>query len=221
MLPQIREEIQAYARAVWNKEVRCDLERCPRCRRGTEEFCLHDRRERTFLIVIERLVEKVVSALTRWRCRLCKQTFTLYPAFALPRKRYVRQKVFDLAQRYVDDEHQSYRKAVKVSGMPVFYESRHGAIDDRVLSHSTLYRWMGLFSSLSRTRLEVLRRIRGKSPTSEVLRKAVQVPPWKYRSPRRKRVLQNCLRLLRAEQEYRSLFGVSVFPRLATVCSWG
>jgi len=219
MLLPILEEIQSYTRAVEKKEVQCDLSSCPRCGERAS-FKLHDRRRRTYLVVLERLVRTVLSLLARWKCERCGETFTLYPSFALPAKRYVREEIFGRAGRYVDGDHESYRKAVKVDGLAVFHEGTGEEIDERSLAHTTLYRWLRLFSSLASTCRKALGLIREKAPTSDVFRKILPIAPWKYRSEERRGVLGECRRLLVAEEEFRSLFGVSIFPRLATVSAW-
>jgi len=57
-----------------------------------------------FWLIIDRLVQRVESRLTRWKCFRCGEGFTLYPDFALPHKRYVRQVICGLADRYVSDD---------------------------------------------------------------------------------------------------------------------
>jgi hypothetical protein len=221
MVPSLLDAIQSYTEAVLKKEIRCDLDACPRCGGISTSFKLHDRRKRTFLVVIERLVHQAFSLLTRWKCCGCRQTFTLYPDFAVPHKRYVRGVVFELSQRYVEEDRLSYRAAVRVEGMPVCYDSpEEGKIDDRTLAPSTLWRWLVLFSRLSRTLQEAFRLIRARSAASSIFRQFLPVAPWKYRSETRREILESSLRLLRTEEEYRQVFGVSIFPRLATVCSW-
>lgn len=219
MLPPMLEEIQRYTRAVERKEIECDLACCPRCQEPAS-FTLHDRRRRTYLVVVERLVHTVVSLLTRWKCRRCKASFTLYPDFALPRKRYLKDEILRRAERYGEEDQESYRKAVKVRGLAVFYKGRGKEIDERSFAHTTLHRWLGSFSSLEATCRKALGLIREKAPRSGIFRKILPIAPWKYRSEGRRRVLGKCRRLLLAEGEFRSLFGVSIFPRLATVCSW-
>lgn len=219
MLLPILEEIQSYTRAVEKKEVQCDLPSCPCCREPAS-FKLHDRRRRTYLVVIERLVRTVLSLLSRWKCECCGETFTLYPSFALPRKRYLREEIFRRAGRYVEGDHESYRKAVKVDGLPVFHEGAGSKIDERSLAHTTLYRWLSSLGRLAETCRSALGLIREKAPSSEVFRKILPMAPWKYRSDERRRTLGDSRRLLLAEGEFRRLFGISIFPRLATVSGW-
>lgn len=219
MLPPIEEAIQAYTRAVERGEVCCDVEVCQICGERPGIFKLKDRRKRSFYFVFERSVRKLQSFLCRWKCTLCGKTFTLYPHFALPRKRYVLEDVLNTSRRYVEEEALSYRKAVKIRGMPVFHAS-DDPDDLRVFSHSTPYRWLGFLATLVTTTREALRLVRQKSPSSGVFRKIQPIAPWKYRSDSRRTVLQDARRLLVAEAEYRVLFGVSIFPRFATVCAW-
>ena len=219
MLLPILEEIKRYTRAVQKKEIQCDLACCPRCGEPAS-FKLHDRRSRTYLVVAERVVNTVLSLLGRFKCGRCEETFTLYPPFALPRKRYVRQEVFCRAERYVEDDHESYRKAVKVDAMAVFHESRGGEIDERSLAHTTLYRWLTSLGSLALTSRRALELVRQKAPDSGVFRKILPIAERKYRSEGRRRMLGDSRRVLVVEREFRTLFGLSIFPRLATTCAW-
>jgi hypothetical protein len=222
MLPRILVEMESYSKAAQEKKIHCDLGSCLRCGNRTSDFKLHDRRPRTFLVALERLVKKSVVWLTRWKCLLCGATFTLLPPFALPFKRYVVLTVTTFSERYVQKDELSYRKAVLQDGMPVFYEGKDAdSPDERTLRHSTLYRWFPLFGALERTRREALRLIRQKSPSSAVFRNILPIPPWKYRSQERQKVLAHSRQLFIAEEEYRAVFDTSIFPRLATVCAWG
>jgi hypothetical protein len=222
MVPGILEEVQSYTDSVRKGEVHCGVSTCPTCGEAPCEFKLHERRKRTFLVVVERLVHKVLSLLPRWKCPLCKTSFTLYPDFALPRKRYVRQSVSRLSRRYLDNDRTSYRKAVKEQGLPVFYDAEsEGTIDERTLAHSTLHRWLTFYSSLKRTLGEALRLVKAKSPGSGIFREVRPVAPWKFQSEERKRALDTSKRLFRAEREYQEIFKISIFPRLATSCRWG
>jgi hypothetical protein len=221
MIPGILEEIQIYTESVRKGKIHCGVKICRTCGKAPCEFKLHERRKRTFLVVLERLVHRLPSLLPRWKCPLCKGSFTLYPDFALPRKRYVRQSVFQFSQRYLDEDRTSYRKAAKEQGLPVFYHGEsEKTIDDRTLAHSTLHRWLTFFASLTRTVREALRLVKAKSPGSGIFRKILPVPPWKFQSEERKRALDTCQRLFAAEREYRAIFEISIFPRLATSCCW-
>ena len=213
--------IAAHTRTVEGGAVQCHLEACPKCGGRPDSFKYHATRKRHFRVIVDRLVQRVVSALTRWKCPLCGRTSTQYPGFALPHKRYVRQDVCGLAERYVSDDGVSYRRGVQVRGMAVCFDTGSHAIDDRVLWPSTLHRWVGfLGGNLKDTLQRAWRLIRARSPTCTVFREAMCVPCWKYRSAQRREVLHTCGRLLRSEREYQALFDVSIFTHLATLCSW-
>jgi hypothetical protein len=221
MVAESLEEIHAHTQAVTSGTVPCDVRTCLRCGKRPEAFCLHDRRKRIFLVILDRLVHEILSLLPRWKCPLCERTFTTYPAFALPRKRYVRKEVLRFSDRYVTEDRTSYRKAVKEERLPVFYNGGDaGKIDYRQFAHTTLHRWFPFLGSLKRTARDALRLIREKTPASGIFRKILPVPPWKYRSEERRQVLFHGRRLLQVESEFRALFARSLFPRFATACRW-
>jgi len=215
--------IAVHTQTVGRGEVRCTVERCPICGRWPGAFKYHATRTRTFRVIVNRMVQAVVSALTRWKCPACRRTFTLYPDFAVPCKRYVRQDICRLSERYVTGDDLSYRKAVQVNEMAVYYDAVAAgsqAIDDRVLRSSTLHRWIGWVGGLRRTLREAFQLIRARSATCDVHRERVPLAPGKHRSERRKAVLQACGRLFRTDEAYRHFFQTSIFPDLATVCGW-
>ena len=221
MVPDPIAVIQSYAEAVDGRQVRPNVNRCPHCQGEPDHFRRHDRRKRVFLVVIERVVHKVLSALTRWRCPLCAGRFTLYPPFALPRKRYVKDAIFEFARAHLEEDELSYRRAVEVERMGIFHDRCDDrSIDDRSLSHSTLHRWYSFFSSLLMTLREAQHLVRQKSARSDLFRRVFAVAPGKYRSEERRAILLEALRTLSTEREYRSLFGRSIFPELATACAW-
>lgn len=220
MVPDPIAEIQRYAEAVDRRQVQPTLNRCPDCGEEPRGFRRDGQRRRVFLVVLGRVVHQVLSALSRWRCPLCGHRFTLYPPFALPRKRYVKETIFEVAEAYVEEE-LSYRRAVEVERMPAFYAHRDDeSIDERSLAHSTLHRWFSLFVSLLETLREAQRLVRQKSAKSDLFRQVFAPAPGKYRSEERRAVLVGALTMLSTEQEYRSLFGRSIFPEFATACAW-
>jgi hypothetical protein len=221
MVPPMLVAIQGYRHVAEGGGVRCDVDACPRCGGHPGEFRLHDCRKRAFLYVLERLVQSTWCWLTRWKCSLCCKTFTLYPAFALPFKRYVAETVLGLSEHYVTEDTASYRRAVRVDGMPVFHaEKEAGTMGTRILEHSTLHRWIPFFTGLGRVQREALKLIRAAAPASGVFRRIAPVAPWKYRSPERGTILQGARQFFVAAREYAALFGASIFPRLATACAW-
>jgi len=214
------EEIHTFTRAVASGEVSCGFASCLLCGRCPASFRLHDRRKRIFLVIIERLVHEVLSLLPRWKCPLCNRTFTTYPSFAVPRKRYVRTEILHFSERYTSEDETSYRKAATEEGLAVFYDGGGGMIDDRQFAHTTLYRWLPFLAGLKRTAGRAAGLIRQKTPASDIFRRILPVPPWKYRSEERRQVLFHSRHLLQVESEFRALFSSSLFPRFATLCRW-
>jgi hypothetical protein len=221
LLHPLLQVIHDHTEAVRAGRVQCGCTICPRCQGIPNAFKIHDRHERTYRVVIEQLVQCVSALVVRWKCGLCRQTFSACPDFALPYKRYVRDVVLEFGAHYLGDDAMSYRRAVRVEALPVFYDSgRDGAIDERALAGSTLHRWLGWLGRLERTLRSALRLIRRASATSGLFRRTHPVPSWKYRSAGRRQRLQVGLGLMSAEAAYRSLFAVSIFPGLATRNGW-
>jgi hypothetical protein len=222
MLPQsILQVIHDHTEAVRAGRVECGCTICPRCAGIPDTFKIHERRQRTYRVVIESLVHCVRTLVVRWKCALCQDTFSACPAFAVPHKRYVRDVVLSFGQRYLGDDSTSYRRAVRGEGLPIFYaDERDGVMDERALAGSTLHRWLGWLGQLERTLHEAHRLVRMASATTGLFRKMHPVPPWKYRSTERRKRLLVALRLLTAEEAYRRLFTVSIFPGLATRSGW-
>ena len=211
------EEIEAYTKSVRNGSLICDISACPRC--GTEgvRFRRHDQRRRLVFVPVGRLVKKIVTWLSRWKCSHCGRTFTLYPCFILPYKRYLYGAVLTWSRNYLRDPATSYRKGVRENGLPIHYESSEAdKIDDRTLAHSTLYKWLTAFSKMTRLLHELLNLIRQASANAAVFRNFSPICPTKYRTERRRKQLQTCLRLFLAEESYSRIFQTSFFPHFET-----
>jgi transposase len=215
------DEIQRYTASIETGTLCCNLATCPRCGERPSGFTQHDRRRRTFLVLLAGLVYKVRSALPRWKCPICSKTFTFYPAFALPHKRYVRDAVLEKASRYVEDDTATYRTTVREQGLTLGYaSSAEGVIDNRSLSHTAVHKWLTSLAGLTTTLRRATQLIRQKSSTSTIFRTFLPLARAKYRSETRRQELMTCRRLFQADREYRLLFGASVFPHLGTVCAW-
>jgi len=221
MVPDPIAAIERYTEAVKRQKIRPTCNRCPRCEGEPECFHRHDERERQFLVIVERVVHLVLSLITRWKCPLCGQRFTLYPPFALPRKRYVKDSILELASPYLEDDELSYRRSVEVGGRPLFRDRQaDGSIDDRALAPSTLHRWLPFFSSVAETLREAVRLVRESSAPSDLFRRVFAIAPRKHRSEARREVLIAALRGLWTDREFHRVFGRSVFPELATASGW-
>ncbi len=192
---------------------------CPKCHEKVEMFKRHDSRERSFRFIVGVYIYVVKSLLLRWKCPICGKTFTDYPFFAAPHKRYVVMDMERLSAEYLEDEQQSYRKVVNPLNIPIGYHEPDDGPVEHLLAHSTPWRWIHTLGSMKNTLTESLQLVKQKDPTSPIFREACPVIPDKYHSSQRKSILENARHLLRAGLEFHRLFGHKIFPYLETVCS--
>lgn len=82
---------------------------CRRCEARTG-FVRHGIRRRQFQCVEDGNVRSMDSWIVRWKCKRCWFTFTDYPPFSLPNKRFVKSTVFELTSNYCDFRSTTYRK---------------------------------------------------------------------------------------------------------------
>ena len=229
MLPSLLEEIEAYTRAVLQGKLACGIDDCPRCSARPGCFTRHALRPRVFLAVVGGWVRRMASFVTRYRCPVCGATFTDYPAFARPRRRYVTATILDRAGRYLHEDAATYRDVVATEGgRPTFYGApaemaaagAEPAIDDRALAPSTVWRWMAWLAALERWVGAAKRLIREAS--SRPFHRAWAVAPRKARTPDRKRLLDRAGELVHVEALFRAVFPrSSIFTGLATALDDG
>ena len=213
------------------------LRHCPHPDCSTEHpaFRRHDFWERFFLVVIRNFVHRLRSLLSRWKCPVCKRTLTWYPPFALPHKRYLLGQVLARSPRFLEDESASYRDAVLEQNRPVYYAedepvlTREPEADEekdaeqvRVLTHSTLHRWLTTLASWPETVRAAGARVKEKNPSTSLFRQLAdaQIPSCKYRSEARRRVLLAARALLVTALEYGRTFSKPRLPDFATANSW-
>ena len=213
------EGIKAYGGRATGREISCDLDACPCCGARHAGFKRHGVRRRLFLVFADGMVRRVWSYLTRWKCPLCKRTFTLYPDFALPFKRYVLAFIRERCAAYAEDGARTYRDGVAEGGVAVSYEDADAGM---ALWPSTLWRWVGRLGGFPETVRQALHLIKQKDPSTGVFRAlgGIRIREGKYRSEARKAVLQRCRGLVIADRDYAPLFHGSIFPDLATRCGF-
>jgi hypothetical protein len=202
------EEIQRYTESVENGSHVCTFETCPLCRRppGERGFAFRGKRRRTFLVVVEALVQKILSALTRWRCPCCRRRFTDYPSFAVPNKRYVRQEIEDRSARYLENDTDTYGQVVRDGNTACGYDmNEDGTMDERQLVGSTVHHWLTWLGSQTEKLSMVLGIVKALAPRSTIHREPLPIPARKYRSEKRKEILQAARRLLHAEALLRAI----------------
>ncbi len=214
----IQEKVKSHTKNVMVGRV-CFAVICPRCKGHPVCFKHYGCRCRIFLVIDGNYIRKLEGLLARKKCPLCGDTFTDYPPFALPRKHYLAFCLMGRSRRYVEDDPTSYRKGVTQEDMSVAYEKKNdGALDERCLAASTLWRWVGFVGSIVTVLRKALEMIRDKDPTSQIFRDPCVVLPYKYRSQERKMVLQRAMRIFGLEETFFSLFGIRI-PEFATSTS--
>jgi len=173
---------------------------CPQCSKKPETYKLHECRKRFFRYVVENFVKIALTLLARWKCPICQETFTEYPEFALPHKRYVKADIKRFSKKYIKDEQQTYATAVKHDDGTIGYQQNNNEPVERLLNPATPWRWIGWFGSIANTPLKELPELQ-----------SFQVYPAKYKSLRRKKILQAARALL----DLPDYLNDTIFPRFA------
>ena len=210
----ILEKIEAHKQAILSNKMPEDLTSCPHCNQSPPAFKPHDVRPRLLYVILDSVISHVRILIERFKCTLCKQTFSYYPVFVLPYKRYTKDTILQLSRRYVEDDTMTYQKAVQEDGASIAHESTDEATE-RYLSGSTVHRWLSWIGSLKGAFRNALSLIKERSPSSHIFRKIRPIAPKKCRSEKRQKLLDRCIRLFNAEDEYTALFSRTIFPRFA------
>lgn len=208
----IEEMIGRYTDSIISGNIQPPRGSCPKCFEIPNTYKLHESRKRSFRFIAGCFVHKVISLLVRWKCPICDRTFTEYPAFALPYKRYVLMDIEVLCEDYLKNE-KSYQQVVSCEDGAIGYEGKNDKIDERQLSASTPWRWLGLLGSMNNTLTGALNLIRQKAANSYIFRELFPIFSGKYHTQKRKLLLQNAWKLLQANQIFQHLFGDKIFPR--------
>ena len=215
------EAITEYGRKAKRGDLPCMVTVCPRCAApvGAGGFRRHGVRRRLFLMVVATLVEEVASYLVRWKCPVCGGTFTQYPWWAMPFKRYVLPFIEERCAGYVEDTAPTYAVGVKEQGAPFSHADADGGEE---LAPSTLWHWITTLGQRPEPVRAALDLIKQKDPSTGVFRAlgALQIRVGKYRSPSRKKLLRQCRERVLVARRYRAVFGVETFPASATGCGF-
>jgi len=210
------EQIEEYTDKVVKGLVVCILPPCSGCNLKCAWFKRHEARRRIFYVVVDQIVHTVFGLLVRWKCPACGKTFTQYPDFALPYKRYTLPTILDFSSRYTESPTMTYRKTVRSAQLG--YKG-----SERQLEHSTVHRWLTGLGGLTKTVAYAADTLLQIAPSSSACLYAARLPvePAKYRSDERKSLLQRCRRFFFFEAVARKLLFFSIFPKLATDCRYG
>jgi len=214
--------IEAHTASVLSGNIPFPEGPCPKCHKTHGFFKIHEYRKRSFRYIVSSFVHKCISFLVRFKCSICNSTFTDYPSFAIPHKHYVIDDIERLSQIYTQKQSATYRNTVNHENMPIGYHSEDNTIDERQLSHSSLWRWISFFGKMNQHLSNTLDLIRQKAPETHIFRENMlyPLPTHKYRSQHRKIILQTAQLLILTRESFESFFGKSSFPRFATANAW-
>ena len=201
---KIRQIIQEHTDKIVEGDFEAPENDCKNCRRKPYAFRLHESRKRQLGYTVGDIVEIAATFLLRWKCMLCGATFTQYPPFVLPYKRFVLPEIVRPSRKYLEDEHASYADTVAEDGIAIGYRDERGFCESFV-SRSTVWRFMNCLASLH---------VRNNETKNAELPRPFWLPPRKYRSDERLRVL---IRAFEAIAQLRQGSFFRPFPDLETV----
>ncbi len=215
-LSTITDQINKYSQRVRAGQIECSLPPCSRCKQGSDSFKRHEARQRIYYALIEQIITKIFGLLVRWRCPICGKTFTGYPGFILPYKRYVLPVIMEYSSQYTENEQSTYRGIIQKN--PAGYQK-----SEQQLDHSTIHRWISSLGSLTQIMRKAQDLILQAKPESAICRDlaGLSIFSKKYRKKQRAGVLLGVRQLFSLEGLYRLIFSTSIFPNLATACSFG
>ena len=209
--------IKAYLLRTEKGEVKPDnLPPCRRCHVEAHHFKIHAYRERRFLVIVSMVVQTVYCPLVRFACPGCRKTVTCYPDFAIPHKHYTRQSVMHFAKAYVASDATCQQALICENSVPGYPDG------EKTMAPSTVHRWVTSLSRLRNTTRKAMSMILQNNPRTAVCRDLAQwiVPSGKYRAEVRRVRLHNCFQLVAVEALFKTLFGFSIFTKLATSCAF-
>ena len=159
---------------------------CQGCHQKPILFKLHESRKRQFRLIVENIVTTTVSFLLRWRCLLCNTTFTEYPPFAAPHKRFVLTDINRLGGKYLSIDTLGYRGVVKENGVDIGYPDSND-LCEQFISHSTVWRFMIYLADRSQIKRQPF-----------IMAKTVPlISSFKYRSNKRKTLLYKAFKSIK------------------------
>jgi len=210
-------DIKAHQQRVEKNKITPDnLPPCPRCNVESAFFKIHAYRERRFLIIIEMFINAVYCSLVRFGCPGCGKTFTHYPDFAIPHKRFTRQTITAFSANYIESKNMTYQQAVMVDNDVPGYPQTDSA-DAPTLAPSSIHRWITSLSRFTQTCRTSLILLLQENPVSSICRDLARliIPQRKYKTHQRKKQLIGCRQLMIVEAFFQATFKTSIFTKLA------
>lgn len=223
MVTQIEEKVKEYNGKIENSEEFYPDSYCPKCKKEPQKFKKHDRRNRKLRVIVEGLIQIMMVIIIRWKCPLCKATFSIYPDFMAPHKRYSCTQIVELSKQYLNQE-TSYQDALRDGNNFIGYQPEDTFINmkknkddesivESFLAPSTLYRWcswLGSFQSQVSQALDILNQT---IFDLNICRQFIPVYPRKYNTEKRKVVLQQALKVFQMSEI--KINGKKIFPHFA------
>ena len=185
--------------------------RCPCCFSEQVSFKRHDCRTRELRYVVTVWVKLFSLTLFRWKCSVCKGTFTVYPKFLLPYKRFITPSILLLCQQYLSKGEETYRDTAHPDKSQYLYENN----DSQEFSHVSIWNWFkGLLPFAKNAHKAIALLFRAK-PDSALHREVIPINSRKYRSESRRACLEQVELILRIAAELgRHKINVSSFPTI-------
>jgi len=211
------EQVATHEKAVLQSTSKCYHPVCPLCN-APPPFSRHEIRRRSFRRVDGDSVLEVRSWIVRWWCRACHRTFTDYPAFALPYKRFVKDTIVQLSTDFIGIPDASYDRVTAPDGAPIEYDTNLS--DSPVLSRSTLWRWVSWLGNMPQTLHAATQLLYQKRQNLTLHRDLWTVEASKYRSDSRQLRVQNAFRTLVVCEMFDRVFSAPLFPTFATACGF-
>jgi len=226
MITQIEQKIKNYNQKISSGDYPQPEKYCIHCKQAPAEFKLHDQRKRKLRIIINELVQFFTLILVRCKCPLCKATFTVYPDFLAPHKRYTTDQIVKLCERYLHQKI-NYEDALRNDGYKISYpqestfagmkKSEETKDDESFVPGSTLWRWCGWLGSFGTAICKGLDLIRQTMPQATIFREFDPAYPSKYRSDERKHVLEQANKVLKMRDI--KIGEKKFFPHFAIKCA--
>ena len=115
----------------------------------------------------------------------------------------------------------SYESVVQNASNTIVYDCTiNSSKYESHLRGTTVWWWLSYIGSMQQLITGALSLIGQKDPSSKIFREIQPVNPRKYRSNKRKNLLQRCIEFLNVEEEFRRLFSNSVFPHFTKQAVW-
>ena len=227
-------EIQQWANDIIDESSTSGQIGCPHCKADPSYTKKHGTRPRQYILIIDKCSTAIHSQIARCRCTHCKKSFTVYPPFALPYKRYTSATIIEAMDGYVEAEPRSNESTAAAMSTRYCETDQYGnadpetivksgrdKTDEKSLSGSSIFRWVLFLGSLVVTQEKATDLIVMSDPNSTVFRETFPIASRKYRSKEKCTLLKRCLKTIFVNTEFQRIFKRSLFPDFAITCGYG